>query len=205
MTKLALFVLIASAIGIVIMSFAIKVSRGERKQGVYIMTLAGQIILFLLSAWLVIDGNSLLWAGQHRSNGQIEFNDSSNSVEKSSILYVFRSISNDVTPSDIERSFGTNYTSEETDRYYMRYSELNFTLKNYYPDSIVFKFNQKKNKILSVSWIMRTNPNHNYYDELSSYLIDTVLGAPKSTGINEIDWKGIHFSVGSYVIFERVF
>lgn len=204
-TTIAFLCLIFSVLGILICPHWIKTAHSSKDSRIGVFCLLMSAFMLVVSLWLIVYDNSLLWYGQKNPNSNIEIDISSKNAEDTSILYLLNEFQNDTTPSDIERILGSNYTLDIDSRYEMRYDNLSYTLGGFNTDILRITFNRKGTEILSITWGRRISDD-SCYNKIFDYLKNDVLGSPISTEISKADWMSFHLEDTSYfVLFEKIF
>lgn len=204
-TVIAFLCLLFSFLGILYCPRWIKTAHSSKDSRHAVFCLLVSVFMLVVSLWLIVYDNSILWFGQKNPNSNIEIDISSKNAEDTSILYLLNEFQSETKPSDIEQLLGSNYTLNIDSRYEMRYDNLLYTLGGFNTDILIITFNRKGTEILSITW-GRKILDDSCYNEIFDYLKNDVLGSPISAEISEANWVGFHLEDTSYfVLFEKIF
>ena len=128
-------------IGLVFCFFWIKNARDNKDRGFAVFSLVGCRTVLIIGLWYISSKHDILCYAPSKEilNAKVEIDE--NSIEDSSILRLFNEIDSEMTPDDIERILGKDYTKDEYDgSVYMTYRTQHYTLNNIPSDNIVVEF-----------------------------------------------------------------
>ncbi len=161
--------------------------------------------LLIASFWYIISENNLLWYGQHKENSYIEMNINTSVVEETSFLYLINQFDPESSVEDVIEIMGTDYKVPEYGGYVMKYTTPQYRLDGNESTCIVFEFNSRKTKILSIRWAY-VAPSQSQFSHTLAYLQDNALGNPKSVSSNKAVWTGLCLEDTGYsLLFIREF
>ena len=165
--------------------------------------------LLIASFWYIISTNNLLWYGQHKENSHVEMNINTSAVEEASFLYLINQFDSQSSVEDVIEIMGTDYKvpdyCADYGGYVMKYATPQYRLDGNESTCIVFEFNTRKTKILSIRWAY-VAPSQSQFSHTLVYLQDNALGNPKSVSSNKAVWTGLRLEDTGYsLLFIREF